>query len=114
MEWWEEARATRSGDPEYATGQEGGSRRCEYWMTLVVRLVLLRSRRGFGGRCGNRSGSHYPILERQIEQRIGVHTSAVKFDAPVEMRAGGAAGRSHLADDLTSRDQVSVFDQDFR
>jgi hypothetical protein len=28
------------------------------------------------------------ILEEQIEQRIGIHTGAVEFDAPMEVRAG--------------------------
>ena len=32
----------------------------------------------------------------------------------MEMRAGGAAGRPYLADDLPRCDQVSVFDQHFR
>src|SRR5215831_2285184 len=63
-------------------------------------------------RSGNRRSRRkcYAILERQVEQRIGVHTRAVEFDAPMEMRAGGAAGRSDLTDDLPCCDQVSVFD----
>ena len=57
---------------------------------------------GFRNRRENRIPGRGAVLEWEIEQRIGIHTGAVEFDAPMEMRASGAAGRSYLADDLPS------------
>ena len=39
-------------------------------------------------------------LKRKLEQCVGVHAGAIEFDTPVQMRACGTAGGSHLADDL--------------
>ena len=69
---------------------------------------------GFSDRSENRIPGRRAILEWEFQQRIGIHTGAVEFDAPMEMRAGGAAGRSYLADDLPRLHQIPVFDKNVR
>ena len=68
-------------------------RRVSGWALAYLPLSLFSDgyglwvRRGFRSRRGNRRRWGRAVLEREIEQRIGIHAGAVEFDAPVEMRA---------------------------
>jgi len=52
--------------------------------------------------------------KREVEERVRIHTSAVEFYSPVQMRAGRPAACPDFADDLSCFHKIAVLDEHLR